>query len=86
MGLDVSAEDFRRGLHRMRDLATSHRQLFIGTSRRSDGRYLLGELDDQRQLVGFDKSKEAVFGQLPIKGVSPFVKLWSKRTSAADLF
>ena len=37
--------------------------------------YLLGELDDQRQLVGLDKSQEALFGQFSIKGIASFIKL-----------
>ncbi len=37
--------------------------------------YLLSELDDQRQLVGLDKSQEVFFGQLSIEGIAIFIKL-----------
>lgn len=40
--------------------------------------YLLSELDDQRQLVGLDKSQECFFRQLSIKGIAPFIKLQKK--------
>lgn len=36
---------------------------------------LLGELDDQRQLVGLDESQQLLFGQLSVKGVASLVKL-----------
>lgn len=39
------------------------------------GVYLLCELNNQRQLVGLDKSQEVLFGQLSIKGIAPFIKL-----------
>lgn len=39
------------------------------------GRYLLSELNDQRQLVGLDKSQEGFFGQLSIKSIATLIKL-----------
>lgn len=37
--------------------------------------YLLGEFDDQRQLVGFDEGQQVLLGELPIEGVTALVKL-----------
>lgn len=39
------------------------------------GCYLLSELNDQRQLVGLDKSQDVFFGHLAIKGIAPFIEL-----------
>lgn len=41
-----------------------------------DGHYLLGELNDQRQLVGLDKRQKVLFGKLSIKGITALIKLW----------
>lgn len=41
--------------------------------------YLLSELDDQWELIGFDKAQEVLFGELTIKCVAAFVEL--KHTS-----
>lgn len=45
--------------------------------------YLLGELNDQRQLVGLDKGQKIFFGHLPIKGITPFIKLKTKEQNTA---
>lgn len=37
--------------------------------------YLLCELNDQWQLVGFDKGQEIFLGQLSIVGITPLIKL-----------
>lgn len=37
--------------------------------------YLLGKLDDQRQLVGLHERQELLLGGLSIEGVAAFVKL-----------
>lgn len=38
--------------------------------------YLLGELNDKRELVGFDERQETFFfGQVTIKGVTSLIKL-----------
>lgn len=41
--------------------------------------YLLGELDDQRQLVVLDEGQQLLFGDLPLKVVPAFVKLGTER-------
>lgn len=47
--------------------------------------YLLSELDDQRQLVGLDKSQEVLFGQLSIKCIAPFIKLNGQTTKKIEI-
>lgn len=42
---------------------------------RRSGSYLLGELDDQRQLVGLDKTQKALLGHLAVKRVAAFIEL-----------
>lgn len=37
--------------------------------------YLLGELDDQWELIGLDEAQEVLFAELTIKRVTAFVKL-----------
>jgi len=37
--------------------------------------HLLGELDDQGQLVGLDEGQDGLLGHFPIKGVAALVKL-----------
>lgn len=40
--------------------------------------YLLGELNDQGQLVGLDKGLKRFFGQLTIEGIASLIKLQRK--------
>lgn len=37
--------------------------------------YLLGELNDQWELIGLDEAQEVLFGELAIECVTAFVKL-----------
>lgn len=41
--------------------------------------YLLGELNDQGQLVGLDKGLKRFFGQLTIEGIASLIKLQRKQ-------
>lgn len=51
--------------------------------------YLLGELDDQRELIGLDEVQEVLLGELAVERVTAFVELkhtkvrpvyWGNRT------
>lgn len=41
--------------------------------------HLLGELNDQGQLVVLDEVQKLFFGDLPLKVVPAFVKLWTEK-------
>ena len=43
--------------------------------RAGPNRYLLGELDDQGQLVGLDEGQDVLLGHLSVKGVAALVEL-----------
>lgn len=76
MGLDVATEDFGSGLRetkagvRMGQEDRKHLPPDLPGCR-----YLLSELDDERQLVGLDKIQEVLFGHLAIERVATFIKL-----------
>lgn len=40
--------------------------------------HLLGELDDQRQLVVLDEVQQLLLGDLPLEVVPAFVELWTE--------
>lgn len=46
--------------------------------------HLLSELDDQRQLVVLDEIQQLLFGDLPIKVIPAFVKLWTERALSTE--
>lgn len=88
MCLDFTSKDLWGCLwDKQQSLGLSHEQCLgyspsgprVPTTLPSERPHLFCELDDQRQLVVLDEVQQLLLGDLTLKVVAAFIKLWTER-------